>query len=251
VKWPFLPKGRSERLRPGLLASSARIALSLGLLSVMLAGEPPAVVRTAMARRPAPAWRSPKPEFRAAPAPPIIVTMTPPAPSPSPPATAMPAPAATATPAHPQATRPPTWIEAPTIGLSAPVVEAGPTDDSLGSVGGGWQVPDGAAGFHKGTAYPGHAGNTVISGHNNMGSEVFRNLVDLAAGDEVILYVDQTPYHYTVTQKELLLEAGASEAARRENARWIAATGDERLTLVTCWPYTGNSHRLIIVAKPR
>jgi len=37
---------------------------------------------------------------------------------------------------------------------------------------------------------------------------------------------------------------------RRQNARWIAPTTDERLTLVTCWPYTGNSHRLIIVAKP-
>ena len=37
---------------------------------------------------------------------------------------------------------------------------------------------------------------------------------------------------------------------RLQNARWIAATADERLTLVTCWPNTTNSHRLIIVAEP-
>jgi sortase (surface protein transpeptidase) len=29
-------------------------------------------------------------------------------------------------------------------------------------------------------------------------------------------------------------------------------SGDERLTLVTCWPYEwpGNSHRVIVVARP-
>ena len=40
------------------------------------------------------------------------------------------------------------------------------------------------------------------------------------------------------------------EAVRRANAQWIAPTDDERLTLVTCWPYISNTHRLIIVAKP-
>jgi len=34
------------------------------------------------------------------------------------------------------------------------------------------------------------------------------------------------------------------------NARYINPTADERLTLVTCWPATGNSHRLIIIARP-
>ena len=35
-----------------------------------------------------------------------------------------------------------------------------------------------------------------------------------------------------------------------ENAAWIMPSEDERLTLVTCWPYTSNTHRLIIVARP-
>jgi sortase A len=37
---------------------------------------------------------------------------------------------------------------------------------------------------------------------------------------------------------------------RIANAKWIQPTSDERLTLVTCWPYTNNTHRLIIVARP-
>jgi sortase A len=42
-------------------------------------------------------------------------------------------------------------------------------------------------------------------------------------------------------------------SVRRKNAQWIMPTGDERLTLVTCWPYEwpGNSHRVIVVARPR
>jgi LPXTG-site transpeptidase (sortase) family protein len=37
---------------------------------------------------------------------------------------------------------------------------------------------------------------------------------------------------------------------RVENARWILPSEDERLTLITCWPYESNTHRLVLVAKP-
>jgi len=37
---------------------------------------------------------------------------------------------------------------------------------------------------------------------------------------------------------------------RRENAKWIAPTDYERLTLVSCWPYTTYTHRLIVIAAP-
>lgn len=234
-------------LRLKLLLSAVRITLSFAILSVVLAGEPTASVRVAMVTEP----RRSKPTAAA----PLISTSTPigaPTQTATPTATHTPTPAPTATPSRPQASSPPTWIEAPSIHLSAPVVETG---WKVSSSGGPditeWEVPDGAAGFHKGTALPGHAGNTVISGHHNIGGEVFRDLIDLKVGDEVILYVDKTPYRYVVAQKELVHEQGESDEVRRQNARWIAATDDERLTLVTCWPYTGNSHRLIIVARPK
>jgi sortase A len=48
----------------------------------------------------------------------------------------------------------------------------------------------------------------------------------------------------------ILKELGEPIEVRYQNARWILPSLDERLTLVTCWPKTGNTHRLIIVAFP-
>ena len=45
------------------------------------------------------------------------------------------------------------------------------------------------------------------------------------------------------------LEVGASEAQRLANARYIQPTGDARVTLVTCWPYWTNTHRVVVVGK--
>jgi len=135
----------------------------------------------------------------------------------------------------------------PAIGLDAPVVPVGWTMTEDGPV---WDVADYAVSWHNTSAYPGHVGNIVLSGHHNIKGKVFRYLIDLEPGDEITLYVGETAYHYVVAEKHLLEEKGMPEEVRRSNAQWIAPTNDERLTLVTCWPYTSNTHRLIIVAKP-
>ncbi len=145
----------------------------------------------------------------------------------------------------------PTRIVAPAIGLDSPVVEVGyniVVIDGVETT--GWIVPRNVAGFHKGSAYPGTGGNTVISGHHNVGREVFRYVVDLKIGDEVILYAGAREYHYRVEQTMTLPEKGMTLEQRQENARWIMSTDDERLTLVTCWPYSSNTHRVIVVARP-
>ncbi|MDI7277285.1 MAG: sortase [Anaerolineae bacterium] len=179
-------------------------------------------------------------------------TLTPtPLPSLTPSPTVTPPPTLTPTPSRPQAASPPTRIVIPAIDLDAPVLLAAWKVVVVeGQEVGQYEVPDSAAGFHVGSAYPGQAGNTVISGHHNLGAQVFRYLIDVEVGDEVILYVGHLAYHYRVTQKELLPEKGQPLEVRRQNARWIEPTADERLTLVTCWPYSGNSHRLILVAFP-
>ncbi|HMQ55905.1 MAG TPA: sortase, partial [Anaerolineae bacterium] len=61
---------------------------------------------------------------------------------------------------------------------------------------------------------------------------------------------DNQKYEYVVDFKTIVKEKGESVDVRRKNAQWIAPTNDERLTLVTCWPYTNNTHRVIVVAKP-
>jgi sortase A len=74
--------------------------------------------------------------------------------------------------------------------------------------------------------------------------------VNLAIGDQVVVYDRERPYSYRVSQAELLPELDQPASVRQTNARWIEMTADERITLVTCWPYTGNSHRLVVVAVP-
>ena len=139
----------------------------------------------------------------------------------------------------------------PKIGVDSEVVEVGwraeEQDGQLVSV---WDVADYAAGFHRGSAYPGHIGNTVISGHHNIKGEVFRYVADLEPGDEVTLYVGEMPYRYAVEEKLILPDKHVSVEQKRENGKWIRYFPDERLTLVTCWPYENNTHRVIVIAKP-
>jgi sortase A len=90
----------------------------------------------------------------------------------------------------------------------------------------------------------------VLNGHHNEFGEVFRRLVELEPGDEVLVYSGDLEFDYKVVLKMILPERNQPAEVRLANAAWIMPTEDERLTLVTCWPYESNSHRLILVAKP-
>lgn len=114
-----------------------------------------------------------------------------------------------------------------------------------------WMVPDQfAAGWQKDSALLGVPGNTVLNGHHNEFGEVFGKLVDLEVGDEIIVFGDQGQHRYVITNKMIFSEKYEQIDVRINNAEWILPSQDERLTLITCWPYTTNTHRLIIVAKP-
>jgi sortase A len=90
----------------------------------------------------------------------------------------------------------------------------------------------------------------VLNGHHNIRGQVFRYLVELDAGDLVGVEAGGHTSVYIVTEKHILKEKGEPIDVRRRNAEWIGPTSDERLTMVTCWPYTDNTHRLVVVAKP-
>jgi sortase A len=90
----------------------------------------------------------------------------------------------------------------------------------------------------------------VLNGHHNVYGQVFVRLVDVAVGDEVQLEADGRLYDFVVTQTDILPEMGQPIEVRMANAERILPTADERVTLVTCWPYSGNSHRLVVVARP-
>ena len=149
------------------------------------------------------------------------------------------------------AENPPTRIVAPAIDLDAKVIPVGwkqvIQDGKPVSV---WEVAEYAAGWHENTSLPGNGGNIVLSGHHNIKGEVFRYIVDLEPGDTITLYADNRPYTYTVESRFVVRDKGMPEEQRRENGRWIGPFPDERVTLVTCWPYTDNTHRVIVIAKP-
>ena len=106
-----------------------------------------------------------------------------------------------------------------------------------------------AAGWHKNSAAPGSKGNIVISGHSNMSGSIFRDLWQLAPGQSI--YVDQgrVRYTYRVTEVTIEPETNASATQRAQNAAYLHQTDDNRLTLITCWPWDDNTHRVFVVAK--
>jgi len=141
-------------------------------------------------------------------------------------------------------------VVAPAIELDSAVVVVGWVIQE-GSTESEWEIASEAAGHHLGSAFPGEGGNVVLAGHHNIEGKVFRRVVDLKPGDEVTLETaDGASHTYVVEENLILPEAGASDEERLANAAYIAPTDDERLTLVTCWPYWTNTHRVVVIARP-
>lgn len=152
---------------------------------------------------------------------------------------------------RPAAYSSPSRIRIPKINVDSDVTEVGyVVSEENGETVTVWDVADFAAGFHRGSAYPGRPGNTVIAGHNNIRGRVFRHLLDLRPGDDIFLYVGEQEFPYVVSERLLIKEKGVAVEIQRENAKWIQPTSDERLTLVSCWPFIRPDHRVVIVAHP-
>ena len=142
----------------------------------------------------------------------------------------------------------PTRIVIPAIHLNAPIETVGWSQiDGMNT----WDVPNYyAAGWLKTSAPVGQGGNTVLDGHHNIAGEVFRYLIDLKAGDLIELYSNAEVFSYHVLALVVLPDRDEPIDIRQQNAQWVQPTDDTRLTLVTCWPYSSNTYRLIIVAQP-
>ncbi|MCD4685360.1 MAG: sortase, partial [Anaerolineae bacterium] len=138
------------------------------------------------------------------------------------------------------------------IALDAPVLPVGQhtlaVDEQVFSQ---WNVPEQrAAGWHHNSAPLDQPGNLVLNGHHNVYGEVFRYINVLEPGDWLMLEADGRRYYYVVVQTMTLAEQDQLVEVRQENARWILPTDDERVTLITCWPYYANTHRVVVIARP-
>lgn len=138
------------------------------------------------------------------------------------------------------------------INLDTSIVRLGwsTKKDASGRVYSEWDVANNAAGWHKNSSIPNGSGNVVMSGHNNILGSVFRDLDLLNAGDIATVWSGGERFDYRIDQIMILPERYATHEQRVNNASWINQMGDDRLTLVSCWPRDDNSHRIVVVAYP-
>ncbi len=129
------------------------------------------------------------------------------------------------TPAIQQAIR----IEIPAIKIDAPVVQ-----------GDGWEQLKKGVAQHIGSADPGESGNVVLSAHNDVYGELFRNLDQLKPGDQVMLYTQQRQFVYIVDRTEIV-EPTTVEV--------MASTGAPTVTLISCYPYLVDKQRIVVFAR--
>jgi len=140
----------------------------------------------------------------------------------------------------------------PGIELDTTIIAAGMRElEYEGALYQQWTAPNEfAVGWHSTSATLGLIGNTVLNGHHNVYGEVFRDLEHLDVGDLIEVYSGGRVFLYEVVVRVILKERWQPLEVRMENARWLQSSADERLTLVTCWPYESNTHRLVLAAFP-
>jgi len=121
-------------------------------------------------------------------------------------------------------------VDVPAIGkLAIPVVE-----------GDGWEQLKPGVGHHIGSADPGRLGNMVLSGHNDIYGEVFRDLDKLAPGDEVRVSTASQVYTYRVVGWRLVAPT---------EVEVMAASPRATLTLISCYPYMLDTQRIVVTAE--
>jgi LPXTG-site transpeptidase (sortase) family protein len=143
------------------------------------------------------------------------------------------------------------WLSIPNISLEAPIVAFSPRDVEVDGVTTlRLPVPNSfSVSWDARTAPPGGPGNTVLSGHSNAYGGVFGDLDQLVVGAEIALWSDLGVFSYYVTSIQYVEEKGQPLEVRYQNAaNWLGASADTRVTLITCWPQSDSSMRLIIIA---
>ena len=135
------------------------------------------------------------------------------------------------------------FIEISALDLRAPVKSMG--WDQIE-----WDSPDAAVGWASNSALPDQMmGNIILYGHNNINSSVFRNLSELQAGDLIFLETGTSTWKYQVDSLEIL-PVQDDQQESEAYAAYFKQTYAPRLTLISCWPPTNNTHRVIVVSYP-
>lgn len=120
-------------------------------------------------------------------------------------------------------------IQIPPIHVDAPIVQ-----------GDNWEQLKKGVGQHIGSANPGEKNNMVLTGHDDVFGEIFRDLEKLRPGDQVILYTSQHSYIYIVT---------GSKIVEKNQVEVMAPSQKAIVTLITCYPYMVDNKRIVVTAE--
>jgi sortase A len=120
-------------------------------------------------------------------------------------------------------------IVIPSIEVDAPVTEG--TD---------WESLKYRVGHHPGTTNPGQRGNMVLAAHNDVYGEIFRYLPDVPLGEIVTVYAEEQVYRYRITGRRIILP---------NQVEVMAPTTGPTLTLISCYPYLIDTHRIVLFAE--
>jgi sortase A len=117
-------------------------------------------------------------------------------------------------------------IEIPKIGLRHPIFHG----ISMRNI-------DNGPSHWPGTAFPGEVGNAVFAGHRVTHSHPFRNIDQLAEGDEVFFTVKDIRTRYVVTGHEVVVPSAL---------RIVEPTPTPTATLFACHPPGSAKHRYVV-----
>lgn len=151
------------------------------------------------------------------------------APEAAPPALGVQLKAVAALPVPTPGPRSPTRIEIPSVKIDWPIVQ-----------GDGWEELKQGIGHRVGSVNPGERGNLILSGHNDVYGEPFRDLEKLDVGKDVFIHAGNTIFRYVVKVKRVVVPTELSP---------LAPSKSPIVTLITCTPYRVDTHRLIVIGE--
>ena len=106
--------------------------------------------------------------------------------------------------------------------------------------GDGWEQLKRGVGHHIGSANPGERGNLVLSAHNDIYGERFRDLDQLSPGDEIIVSTATQEYTYRVVSISIVEPTDVSA---------MAPTQRRTITLISCYPYMVDNQRIVVAGE--
>lgn len=106
--------------------------------------------------------------------------------------------------------------------------------------GDGWEQLKKGVGQFIGSANPGQAGNLVLSAHNDIFGELFRDLDKLQPGDEVIVSTASQEYTYRITGWRIVEPTEVSV---------LEPTPKPTITLISCYPYLVDTERIVVFGE--